>query len=189
MKVLSRELNKMVSIPPREWDFFTSLTSKRIVSKNAHFVKTGDGIESVAFCVSGLFRLYYTTSDGVEYNKSFCTKGDFVTSYSSLLENVPSYLSIQALADSMLIVFPYRDFQSLYAQHVCWERLGRLIAEKLFLSKETRERELLMFSAEERYRLFLKRFGPLAEQIPQYHITSYLGITPVALSRIRRRLT
>lgn len=189
MNVLYTELNKMVSIPSEEWDFFTQIISQRNISKHNHFVKAGEAPESVAFCVKGLFRLYYTTPDGNEFNKNFCSKGDFVTSYSALLQNSPSHLSIQALSDSLLIIFPFREFQALYTRHACWERLGRIIAENLFLHKEMREQELLMLSAEDRYRLFMKRLGPMSKQIPQYHIASYLGITPVALSRIRKRLT
>lgn len=59
----------------------------------------------------------------------------------------------------------------------------------MFISKEKRERELPMLSAEERYRQFLAQYKHLENRIPQYHIASYLGITPVTLSRIRRKLT
>ena len=94
-----------------------------------------------------------------------------------------------ALMDSELLVIRFRDFEALFDRHACWERVGRKIAEGMFISKERRERELLMLSAEERYRLFLGRYKHLEKRIPQYQIAAYLGITPVALSRIRRRLT
>jgi len=136
-----------------------------------------------------LFRLYYTTPDGSEYNKSFCSGNDFVASYGSLLTGTPASLSIQALTDSKLIVIPYAKFQMLYDRHACWERLGRLLVERLFVKKESRERDFLLLSAEARYLKFMESYGPLAANIPQYHIASYLGITPVALSRIRNRLT
>jgi CRP-like cAMP-binding protein len=137
----------------------------------------------------GLFRLYYTTPDGAEYNKNFCGQNEFVASYSSLLMNKPAYFSIQALMDGELLVVRFQDFEALCDRHACWEKLGRKISERMFISKEKRERELLMYSAEERYRQFLGQYKHLENRIPQYHIASYLGITPVALSRIRRRLT
>lgn len=189
MSVLYERLGSGTAIPSEEWDAFAAITERRIVPKLRHFVEAGDCTEAVGFCIGGLFRLYYTTPDGVEFNKSFCASGEFVASYGALLQGIPSYFSIQALMDSELVVFRYHDYKALYDRHPCWERLGRLIAEQLFVSKETRERELLLLSAEDRYRLFLERYGPVAAAIPQYHIASYLGITPVALSRIRRRLT
>ena len=56
------------------------------------------------------------------------------------------------------------------------------------LVKERRERELLMFTPEERYRRFLEDYPELVESVAQKDIASYLGITPVGLSRIVRRV-
>ncbi|MCH1627792.1 Crp/Fnr family transcriptional regulator [Ferdinandcohnia quinoae] len=188
LNMLYTHLNQVVPIPSEEWDFFLTLISYRSIQKNSHFVQTDDDINEIGFCVKGLFRLYYVTPDGNEFNKNFCKAGDFVTCYSALLQNAPSYFSIQALSESHLIIFKYQDFQALRNRHMCWERLGSFIAEMLYLNKEIRERELLLFSAEKRYRLFLERFSSISEQIPIYHAASYLGITPVALSRIRRKI-
>lgn len=182
------QLNKKVHIPHEEWRYFQTLAVYQVVHKHQHFVQAGAYSDFIGLCIDGLFRLYYTTPDGVEFNKNFCSKFDFVASYSAILQEVPSYFSIQAMTDSHLITFRHRDLQSLYTRHICWEQLGRHIAEQLFVNKEIRERELLMLSAESRYRLFLSRFSDLSDQIPQYHIASYLGITPVALSRIRRKI-
>lgn len=182
-------LRQLSPIPLEEWNAFKALAAYRSIAKNAHFVREGGPTDSIAICVSGLFRLYYTTPDGSEYNKSFCGKNDFLASYSALLLNTPSFFSVQALMDSELVVIRFADFQALYARNVCWERLGRILIERLFVKKETRERELLMLSAEKRYLLFIEKYGHHAKNIPQYHIASYLGITPVALSRIRGKLT
>ncbi|GAA3401377.1 Crp/Fnr family transcriptional regulator [Paenibacillus hodogayensis] len=189
LTAMRMQIDRIVPIPPEEWAFFAARTSRRTLLQHDHFVRAGEELDEIAFCTCGLFRLYYTTPDGAEFNKNFCTSGDFVTVYSSLLQQVPSYFSIQAMADSELIVFRYSDFKPLYDRHACWERLGRVIAEMLYLHKETRERELLLYSAEERYRLFLQRYASLSRQLPLYHVASYLGITPVALSRIRKKMT
>ncbi|MFC4304346.1 Crp/Fnr family transcriptional regulator [Cohnella boryungensis] len=189
IELLLSAFEQLVEIPPKEREFFRALVESRIVPSQSHFVRAGELTADIGFCLSGLFRLYYTTSDGAEYNKSFCGQNEFVASYSSLLMKEPAYFSIQALMDSQLLVVRFRDFEALFDRHVCWEKLGRKIAERMFISKERRERELLMLSAEERYRLFLGRYKHLEHRVPQYHIAAYLGITPVALSRIRRRLT
>lgn len=181
-------LNKLADVPQSEWELFCSLLTYRTISKSSHFVQAGEELDVIGFCLEGLFRLYYTTADGAEYNKSFCGKYEFVTSYSALLQHEAAHFSIQALADSRLALFRYSDFQQLYKRHICWERIGRILAEQLYLQKETREREFLLLGAEQRYRLFLQRYESIADSIPQYHIASYLGITPVALSRIRARL-
>lgn len=47
--------------------------------------------------------------------------------------------------------------------------------------------EFLLCDAATRYQRFLEREGALLRRVPLYHIASYLGMTPVALSRVRRR--
>jgi len=188
-EALFHGLRKVSPIPDEELLAFKELSVATTITKNDHFIRAGDFANSIGFCVSGIFRFYYTTQDGDEFNKSFCSNNDFIASYSSLLINVPSYFSIQALRNSEIITIRYKDFQSLYARHVCWERIGRIVIEQLYVKKEMRERELLLLSAESRYLLFLERYGHMVKHIPQYHIASYLGITPVALSRIRKKLT
>jgi CRP-like cAMP-binding protein len=59
-----------------------------------------------------------------------------------------------------------------------------MVAEQHFLAKEQREFEFLQFDVLERYNKFKDDFGPLMGKIPQHQIASYLGITPVALSRV-----
>ncbi len=179
----------LTPIPLEEWEAFRAIAVHRTFAKNSHFIRAGEHADSIGLCVSGLFRLYYTTPDGHEFNKSFCTTHDFIAAYSSMLQRTSAYFSIQALMNSELLIIRYEDFQSLYSRHICWERLGRMMAEQLFIKKEIRERELLMLTAEERYLLFLDRYGHAAKHLKQYHISSYLGITPVALSRIRKKLT
>ena len=80
-------------------------------------------------------------------------------------------------------------FRKLMAQHHDIEGFYRVGLERLFIMKEERESSLLLESAEARYLEFLASHrGPLAN-IPQYHIASYLGISPVSLSRICKQLS
>ncbi|KQN98830.1 Crp/Fnr family transcriptional regulator [Paenibacillus sp. Leaf72] len=129
------KLQQISPIPEEEEQAFKRLVVYKSIAKNSHFIQEGEQADSIGICVSGLFRLYYTTPDGVEFNKSFCAKNDFIAAYSSLLENVPAYFSIQALMDSELMIIPFKDFQSLYDRHICWERLGRALIEQLYVKK------------------------------------------------------
>jgi CRP-like cAMP-binding protein len=100
----------------------------------------------------------------------------------------PCSFFIQALERTDTIVLPNRLLNELYDRHVCWERFGRKMAEHLVIIKEAREKELLLDSLEVRYQRFLKEFPSLVDRIPQYHIASYLGVTDVALSRLRQKI-
>ncbi|WP_428672356.1 Crp/Fnr family transcriptional regulator [Roseibium sp.] len=154
----------------------------------------GDGIFSAGetpgflyFVRSGLVRFYYLTADGKEFNKSFATAGGVVTCLSSFLEGAPSSFHTQALEDTELVALPMELARQLPARDRAWERLISTVIAQLALRKERREAAFLLQSASERYEAFLREFPEVAQRLPQYHVASYLGITPVALSRIRAR--
>lgn len=174
-KLIYSQFQKISPVPDDEWEAFQAICSHKFIAKDDHFIRAGEHTEWIGICVSGLFRFYYTTPSGDEFNKNFSSKHDFITSYSSLLQNTPSFFSIQSLMDSELIIFRNEDFQSLYSRHPCWDRLGRIVIEQLYVKKEIRERELLTLSAEARYLLFLERYGHLTSYIPQYHMLLTLG--------------
>jgi CRP-like cAMP-binding protein len=138
--------------------------------------------------VSGLLRLYYIDANGNEFIKSFCVENEIVAAYSALLLHEPSRLFIQALEPSTLLVADFAEYQAVSAQHACWQMVNSRIAETLFIKKEKREAALLLDDAETRYRAFLAEYPQLEQRVKQHHIASYLGITPVSLSRIRARL-
>lgn len=115
-------------------------------------------------------------------------EGSFISSYSALVEDRESYFGIQALEDSELTVIPYAPWRELYESNPLWAQFLVPHIERAFIVKEERERELLLDDAESRYISFRRRYPGLEQRVKQYLIASYLGITPVALSRIRRKM-
>ena len=177
-----------ISIPESEWDYALPLLSGRIFEKNQYVARAGEIVENFYFLVSGLVRFFYSTEAGKEFNKHFSMENGFAGSFHSMVLGEPCGFFIQALERTETIVLPNTRLRELYDRHPCWERLGRGNAEQLLLIKEAREKELLLDSLEVRYRRFLREFPGLADRLPQYHIASYLGVTDVALSRLRRKI-
>lgn len=78
---------------------------------------------------------------------------------------INSNFSIQSLASSVVASFPGRILEHLFKRHVCWEKVGRKLVEQLYIKKELKERQLLVYSAEDRYRMFLKEYPNLDKRI------------------------
>ena len=152
------------------------------------FLQAGELPQFGGFVLAGVLREFFITLEGQEFNKSFCLEGEFTGSLFDLIAAEPSTASIEALASTTLLVCRFTNLQALYAQYPDWERVGRLLTENLFMQKARRERELMTLSAEERYLLLMQTHPELEERVSQYHLASYLGISPVSLSRIRRHL-
>lgn len=185
---LYQALNKLTPIPQAEDEKLPALFHKVVLAQGDYFVKAGEDPQQIGFVVSGLLRLHYIDEAGNDFTKSFCCEGEFAGVYGALLLNVPSHIFIQALEPSVMLVIQFKDFQALMESHVCWQIVARKLVEFLFLRKEERESELLLYDAETRYRRFLQKYPGLETRVKQYHVASYLGITPVSLSRIRAGL-
>lgn len=172
------------SISSTEWEWFVHATSVRSIPSGVTIVQSDEPVQHAYFCTQGLFRLYYILPDGREYNVAFTLENDFATSYGAMITGSTSKYTIQAIEDSIVIEIPYSTLQNLMDRSHNWERFVRTAIERLYIRKEERERELLYLSALERYHAFLVKYPGLEQRIPQYHIASYLGISPVSLSRI-----
>jgi CRP-like cAMP-binding protein len=178
-------LNQLISPPNKQMDSFLELFRVQSLQQGDFFLRAGVQSTELAFINSGLLRFFYQTVDGKEFNKSFLPENQFAAAYSAFLTGMPARFSIQALEDSHLLVCDLTLVVKLFDHHSCWEKLGRIFAEQLYIKKETREAEFLLDDAETRYHNFQQNYPGLEDRLAQYHVASFLGITPVALSRIR----
>jgi CRP-like cAMP-binding protein len=181
-------LKSIIDLPPQQESEIRAICSIRQLGKGEHFIRAGEIPARMAFNLQGLLRYYYLDKKGNDFTKGFLAEGAPITSYSAMIQNRESYFSIEALEDSVLAVFTYSDWKQLLNKHVCWQQLLILLLEKGYCTKEAREREFLVLDAEEKYRIFVQSFPDIENRIKQHYIASYLGITPVALSRIRRKM-
>jgi CRP-like cAMP-binding protein len=181
-------LRSLIDLPDDEAIEAANLFQPSCLKRGEFFVRAGEIPKAIGIVISGILRLYYVDAEGNEYSKSFCAENSFVAAYSALLLQQPSRLFIQALEDTKLLVADYAAFRSLSETHPCWQTLNCKIAELLFIKKEKRESALLLDDATTRYLSFQAEYPGLETRIKQHHIASYLGITPVSLSRIRAQL-
>lgn len=136
---------------------------------------------------SGVVRLFYLNEQGTERNRSFHDAGHWVAGSMPPLV-LPSPYAIEALAETEAVELSYATLQQW---QLSFPRIQPLLEEALgyqFRQHALREAELLSEPPEVRYQTFLATQGELAQRLPLHHVASYLGISPVSLSRIRARL-
>jgi len=181
-------LSNFAEIPPEEWEKGISKRRYLHLKKNEYFVKEGSIPDKMAFIVSGIFRVFYITEAGEEKILVFRAEGRMLSAFSAFLENQTSRFYIQALEDADLLYIGVDDYEKFLSGNKCWQTISAKYMEMLFVEKENREREFLSDDAETRYKNFIIKYPDIENRIRQYHIASYLGITPVALSRIRKKM-
>lgn len=182
-------LDTFFPIQQKTWDVMMPFFSIRELKKGDFFSREGQIAKELAFLNSGVVRAFYTSQTGKEYTKRFFTSPSIIGSYSSLITETPSLYSQQALTTCNIFVANYKQVLELYDAHLDLERLARKFAENSFVFNEIKELEVVLLDATERYFRFKKEYPDLEEIIPQYHIASYLGISPTQLSRIRKILS
>ena len=180
-------MDRFVPLSAGEWRAFERVLTRRTVRKGAALLAVGQRCERVAVVERGLFRTFYVT-DGEELTVELTREGELLSNYASLLTHSPSSYAIEALEDSSLVELDGRDLTRLYQQLPLGERLGRLVAERLFVHSVARSTRLLTQSPEARYLALRAEAPDLLQRVRQYHVASYLGISPETLSRIRRRV-
>ncbi|KHD90151.1 hypothetical protein AH06_01370, partial [candidate division TM6 bacterium Zodletone_IIa] len=106
----------------------------------------------------------------------------------SFLTATPANFYIDALEDTEVLQISKQNSDTLYKRVPKFERFFRLIIQNAFIAHQNRINQNLSFTAEQRYLDFIKKYPLFEQRIPQKHVAAYLGMTPVFLSMLRRKL-
>ena len=168
-------------------DFLTRFFVLQPVKKKKHLIEAGAMAAEVYFIHRGILRVYFIDHNGNEINQQFFQAGEVVAPLFSLTCAEPSPFYLQALTPGEVLVANYPKLQK--TQNHFWLTAENALLRAVFLKTARREAQMLLGTAEQRYRWFLKENPQLAKQLPLYQIASYLGVTPVSLSRLRKKLS
>lgn len=189
MEQIKKYIDQIATISEEDWDFFRSKLQRRTLPKKTVFLKINQIENHISFIESGVVRLFIPKENPEkEITFGFSFKDQFVSAYDSFLTQKPSLYQLQTLTETSILSITYKDLQAVYKTTKIGDLIGRLTAERLFLIKSKREQNLLNLSAEERYLKLFKERPELLKIIPLKYISSYIGVTAQALSRIRKRL-
>ncbi|EPR70363.1 cAMP-binding protein [Winogradskyella psychrotolerans RS-3] len=189
MEQIKAYLDQLAAISQSDWNFFTSKLQRHVIKKKAVFLQINEIENHISFIESGVVRLFIPKENPAkEITFGFSFKDQFISAYDSFLTQTPSAYQLQALTETTLLRMTYSDLQEVYKNTQIGNLVGRLTAERLFLLKSSREQNLLNLTAEERYLKLFKERPELLKVIPLKYISSYIGVTAQALSRIRKRV-
>lgn len=176
-----------ITLEAAEAELFTAALEYKMVKKNTVLLKEGALCRNIFFVNSGCLRVYNTDSGGLEHNVLFCPENWWATDMASFSQQTPSFYTIDALEDTEVFYLSYVALEQLYVSLPKLERFFRILTQNGFYLYQRRMSDSLSKPAEERYALFQQQYPGLEQRIAQKHIASFLGITPVFLSIIRKR--
>lgn len=186
MKQLSTFIQQMIKVGSDELNHFLNLTYIKTYKKNEALSLPRYVPGEVFFINKGILRVLITGVDGTEHTIHFALENQFIADYSAFIQQHPSIYTLQALENTEVVVLPRAAIEWGYQNLTEGNKLGRLIAEYYFIYQDTRIKNLYSRTPKERYDSITDVFPNIHNRVPQHMIASYLGITPVHLSRLKK---
>ncbi len=180
-------VNGMLKLKDKEWEAFSAAFVHRLVPKKFNLLAPGQTAREAYFVLKGVTRLYYRKEDS-DISANFIFENGFITSLESFLLRIPSRQGIETIEDCELLVITKDKLDALTETYPVFHQFSRAIAEWGFIMLQQRASSFILDSPEERYTNMMQQRPEILERVPQHMIASYLGVTPVSLSRIRKRI-
>ncbi len=205
MKLTTSKLESIYAVNPQfaadlltTFNQFFPITKEEllIIMKNASLVripkkttilKIGQTCGDMYYILSGCLRLYYQ-KDIMEINSFFFHEGLFCTAFGSFMMQRPSNQIMETLEDTVALRISFQELQNLYVELPKMNALVRKIVEERYSNAHDIISSYVLDTPEERYLKYKDRYPKLVNRIPEYHVASYLGITPKSLSRLKKRV-
>ena len=188
MNQIRSYFEKLVDMSDHDWSYFESKLKRIERPKRTTLLTVGEVENYLYFIESGSARMFIPREEN-DLTFSFSFDGQFLSAYDSFITKSPSYYAIETITDSVFWTITFSDLEEIYEKTDCGQLIGRKVAENLFLKKKRREQSLLSESSEERYLKLFTEQPRLIKEIPLKFLASYIGVTPQALSRIRKRIS
>lgn len=168
-----------------EWNAFADSLIFKEYHKGDFLIKTGEQSNAVFYIEQGVTRNYFVR-EAKEFTIDFHFEGEFVSAFHSIITGKPSKIAIEAIQDVKAILLSYNEIAERYKNAINVNTVGRKIAEMHYVNRLEKEMDLLALTAEERYAKLMEKRPKLVSTISVKHLSSYLGIHPESLSRIRK---
>lgn len=188
MKDLINHINNTHQLSDTSWKELIKLFKVKTYPPNHKLVEIGEKPNYFFFSQKGIVRSYKLCKDGKEFNSNIFTEKKYLGIFSSLISKKPSEFGLECLTECELVRINYDNFIGLTDMYMDINILHRKNLRSFYVALIKRERELVSLTSTNRYIALKERTPSINNLISQKHIASYLGITPVQLSRLKKDL-
>lgn len=186
MEQIRQVIKQMIKVSEDELNDFLSQAIIKTF-KRQETVSRHNAIPNEIFFISkGLIRVLITDNEGTEHTIHFALENQFIADYSNFIQKQSSLYSLQTLEETQVVILPRSAIEWGYKNLAEGQKMGRLIAEFYFIYQDDRIKNMYARTPKQRYNSITDVFPNIHNRVPQHMIASYLGITPVHLSRLKR---
>ena len=186
-KTILEIFNSIIPLNSKEIELIFQKAKVESFTKKTTLLKLNHTCNHMYFVISGCLRLYYLKDD-VERNCFFFHENNFCTAFGSFMQQRPSNQILQTIEDTTCLTISHADLEILYTLVPKMNTLVRKILEERYTNAHDIISSFILHNPEERYLEFINKYPLLVNRIPEYHISSYIGITPKSFSRLKGRI-
>lgn len=186
--VMDLEKSLAVSLDEKSSAILRGISKPKSIRKDDFFIHEGERSTEVGLILKGAFRSFYIDQAGNDVTKYFYVQGEILFSYYAHLSQTKSKYSIQALDDSEILVTNISEFEKVVEENYKLLLFYKKMVDVMLVKKEKHASSFTLLNSTQRYQQFLADYPSLEKHIKQYQLSSYLGMTPVTLCRIRKKL-
>ena len=179
---------KLPQLNQEDLESFFNITTYLNRNNKEIVLNSGTPSKKAFLILKGTVRGYITNEEGIEKNILIRSEGIFVGDAGKLFSNEAQRLTFEAIGETHALLFNYHDFEALAKNRFGIMELYLTILKEAVVRLSYRVESLITMSNEERYLDLLKYNPKFLEKAYDKHVANFLGITPVSLSRIIKRV-
>jgi CRP-like cAMP-binding protein len=162
--------------------------TSKVIAASEIYIPEGKIFKKIIYIKKGILRIFFVTASGEEKTFFFRWEGQIAAIPECIFDNQPTRQTWQALEDCELMEIDFDIVEKLSENNISLIKTRLGFAEKMFLDALKRVESFVLDKPEERYQKLIIQKPEIIKRVADKHIASFIGVTPVSLSRIRKRL-
>ncbi len=186
MEQIKEVMRQMIDVSEVELNDFLSGASIKTFKRQEVISQPNAIPNEIFFINKGIVRVLISDSEGTEHTIHFALENQFIADYSTFIQKKPSMYTLQTLEETQVVVLPRATIEWGYNNLKEGEKMGRLVAEYYYIYQDDRIKNNYVRTPKQRYDSISEVFPNIHNRVPQHMIASYLGISPIHLSRLKK---
>ncbi|PSL24541.1 Crp/Fnr family transcriptional regulator [Chitinophaga ginsengisoli] len=185
-QLILKHVLKRIHLSAQEQEHFCTFLTVRKLLPRQYLLQQGEICKYESYVCSGFLRSFYVDDNGDEHTLHFAMEDWWISDSSSFIPQTPSRINIIAQEATVVLQIDRQGIEQLFTDIPAFEKFWRILNQQAMISQDQRILNSISMTGAERYEALIKKYPTLEQRLPQKHIASFLGITPVFLSQIRK---
>lgn len=180
-------IKSQINVTDEKLEAFLSRCELKKYKKKELISECSNTNRELFFIEDGFIRLFINDTRGNQHTTHFAMPNVFIADYTALASGMPAQYSLEAIEETLMVVISHENLQWMYANFEEGGILGRKVLDDYFVYFDNRLQHFYTHTPQERFDLMNSIFPDIHNKVPQHMIASYINISSVHLSRLKKQ--